>query len=101
MNKYKISQNFQFVGDDWWKWSLWIEGKDMDLDEIDSVVYTLHPTFPNPVRRITNRDSKFKLESEGWGIFKIFAKIFLKDKKEISLEHTLFLKYPDGKMNME
>ncbi len=101
MDKFKIAQNFQFVGDDWWKWAIWIEGQDKDLDEIDYVVYTLHPTFPHPVRRIKNRESKFKLEAEGWGIFKIFGKIFLKDNKEISLEHTLLLKYPDGTKNME
>jgi len=99
--KYKIAQDSKYVDDDWWNWSIWVEGNEKDLDEITCVVYTLHSTFKNPVRKVEDRESKFKLESDGWGVFTIYARIFLKDDKEISLEHELSLSYPDGTANME
>ena len=94
---YRIEQAFKYQDDNWWKWSIWIEGEDSDLDLIDYVVYTLHSTFPNPVRKMTNRDEKFKLSTEGWGVFRIYAKLGLKDEREIMLEHDLSLQYPDGR----
>ncbi len=98
---YKIDQGFKFEGDDWWTWWIWIEGSKADLDEIAFVTYTLHPTFKNPVRKIEDRKSKFKLETEGWGTFTIYAMVVLKNKKEIPLEHDLYLEYEDGSKNVE
>jgi transcription initiation factor IIF auxiliary subunit len=98
---YKISQDFKYQGDDWWNWWVWIEGIPSELDMVDYVIYTLHPTFPNPVRKINDRGSKFKLETEGWGTFTIYAKVVLKNKKEISLKHELYLEYQDGTKNIE
>jgi len=98
---YKIEQDFEYVGDDWWKWWIWIEGENNELDNIDHVVYTLHPTFPNPVRTVNDRNTKFKFKASGWGIFTFYAKLFLKNKTEITLSHDLYLEYPDGKANLE
>ena len=98
---YKISQGFKYEGDDWWRWWVWIEADETRLDEIDNVVYTLHPTFHEPVRKVTDRKSKFKLETDGWGTFTIYAKVVLTGKKEITLKHELHLEYPDGKVNNE
>jgi transcription initiation factor IIF auxiliary subunit len=99
--KYKIKQDFDYVGDDWWNWSVWIDGSKADLDAIDHVIYTLHSTFHNPVRKINDRNSRFKLETEGWGTFVIYGKVVLKNKIEIDLQHQLYLAYPDGTVNIE
>jgi transcription initiation factor IIF auxiliary subunit len=99
--RYLIAQEFKYEGDDWWSWWIWIEGDDKDLDRIRYVVYTLHPTFFNPVRKKRNRKTKFRLKTEGWGVFTIYARIFLRDKTEIPLEHYLHLEYPDGRENLE
>lgn len=98
---YKIEQGFQYEGDDWWGWWIWIEGEKSELDQIDHVIYTLHPTFRNPVRKIRDRKTKFKLETEGWGTFVIYAKLVLKSREEIDLKHQLHLTYPDGTENEE
>ena len=45
------------IGDGLWKWSAWVETDA--LEEIEEVVYTLDPSFFNPVRRIRDRDSRF------------------------------------------
>ncbi len=98
---YKIAQDFKYEGSDWWSWWIWIEGSKEDLDLVDHVIYTLHSTFRNPVRKINDRESKFKLETEGWGTFLIYAKVVLKNKREISLTHDLTLEYPSGMKNVE
>jgi len=99
--KYRIEQDFRYVEEDWWKWWIWIEGEESELDKIDFVVYTLHSTFPNPIRKVEDRSSKFKMKTEGWGVFTIYAKLHLKSKTEITLSHDLYLEYPDGESNLE
>ncbi len=96
----KIAQKFEYKGDEWWKWRLWIEGTETELDQIDRVVYNLHSTFPDPVRTVTDRSSKFMLKTGGWGVFRIYADVFLREHKTPTrLTHDLVLLYPDGKKN--
>jgi transcription initiation factor IIF auxiliary subunit len=92
----KISQSFKYEGDDWWRWWIWLEGSETELDTVRHVVYTLHKTFPDPVRKVSERRSQFRLESRGWGTFRIYAKVVGKDGNEQKLEHDLVLEYPDG-----
>lgn len=91
-----IEQSFHYEGDDWWKWSVWIEGPSSDLDSINSVTYILHPTFSKPMRVITDRAANFRLDSEGWGTFVIRADIAMKNSEKTTLSHELRLEYPDG-----
>jgi transcription initiation factor IIF auxiliary subunit len=95
-NDLKIEQWEQYDGDDWWHWAVWIEGEDETLDQIKFVEWTLHPTFPDPIRKTTNRSNKFRLETGGWGVFPIVARVELKDGKQTKLRHHLHLHYPDG-----
>lgn len=89
-----VAQNQKYEGEQWWKWSLWIEGSDEDLDRIKSVTYTLHPTFPEPIRTVTDRASKFQLRCSGWGIFKIPVEVRLKNGERIALAHDLQFAIP-------
>jgi patatin-like phospholipase/acyl hydrolase len=102
-----IEQGEEFLGDrldtadgiegiDWWRWWIFITGSPEELDNIEHVTYLLHPTFQNPVRKVTDRSSNFRLESVGWGGFRINAKVMLKDGAVIPLSHELMLHYPDG-----
>jgi transcription initiation factor IIF auxiliary subunit len=92
----KIEQDFKYQGDHWWKWSVWIEASDDDLDGVDHVVYILHPSFPNPIRTVKDRASKFRLEMAGWGVFDVHAKVVSKNGQATKLTHPLTLCYPDG-----
>jgi len=92
----RIAQDFEYKDSDWWTWWVWIEGPDNELDQCAQVTYVLHPTFPSPVRTVTDRASKFKLETAGWGVFKIYATVAKKEGTEVKLEHDLVLEYPDG-----
>jgi transcription initiation factor IIF auxiliary subunit len=90
----KIAQDSQCEGPDWWKWSVWLEGPDAELDEVSSVEWLLHPTFPSPVREITDRTSRFKLQSAGWGEFLVKARVHKKSNKVLLLAHSLHLEAP-------
>ena len=89
-----VAQNQKYEGENWWRWSLWIEGSDDDLDRIESVTYRLHSTFPEPIRVVTDRASKFQLRCSGWGIFLIPVEVRLKSGKTIQLVHQLQFTVP-------
>ena len=93
----QLKQDFQYIGEDYWKWSVWVDGPVAELDQIVRVIYTLHPTFPHPVRTISDRPSQFRLETAGWGTFTIYATAVHQDGRESALMHELELRYPDGR----
>jgi hypothetical protein len=90
----KIAQDYEYVGGNQWKWWVWLEGEEAELDQVASVEYHLHPTFPQPVREVKDRDSKFRLDASGWGVFRLKARVRLRDGSEIGLGHLLELEYP-------
>ena len=90
-----LEQSGEYDGEDYWRWSVWLEGPDDELDAVDHVVYTLHPTFPNPVRTESDRSTNFMLSTAGWGTFTLYARVVHRDGTEDHLEHKLELHYPD------
>jgi transcription initiation factor IIF auxiliary subunit len=90
----RIEQGFKYQGDDYWDWWIWIEGAQEELDQIDRVIYILHPTFPSPVREVKDRSTKFRMKTAGWGVFQIRATVRHKDGRETPLTHYLRLEYP-------
>jgi hypothetical protein len=52
------------------------------LDNIEKVVYHLHPTFPNPDREVTDRKRRFELKTRAWGEFNLSADVYLKGYEE-------------------
>jgi transcription initiation factor IIF auxiliary subunit len=66
-----------------------------ELSQIENVTYVLHPTFVNPVRTVANRASKFKLSSQGWGIYPIRINVLKRDGSMDTFVHELDLSYPD------
>lgn len=91
-----IEQSERYVGNDHWQWSVWLNGNPDELDSIDHVVYILHSTYINPVRRVADRATNFRLETSGWGAFTIHANIVHQDGHETALKRDLVLLYPDG-----
>jgi hypothetical protein len=90
----KIAQKAVYQKDNWWKWAVWIEASEQKLKQIEYVEYILHSSFAEPVRRITNRTSKFRLSSFGWGEFTIRAVVVTKNGEKTNLRHRLELSYP-------
>ena len=94
-DKFTIKQDYEYAGEDFWNWSIWIESTNSGLDKIDNVIYNLHYTFPNPVVTIKTRDDQFRLNAGGWGTFVIYAHINFEDDTILELEHELELEYPE------
>jgi tetratricopeptide (TPR) repeat protein len=62
----------------WYDWEIFLAPPEA-LDKVDRVTYTLHETFFNPVRTMTNRHEDFRLKRRGWGEFRVKAEIHFKD----------------------
>ena len=52
------------------------------LDNVEKVVYHLHPTFPNPDRETTDRKRRFELKTRAWGEFNLSADVYIKGYDE-------------------
>ena len=61
------------------------------LDQVSEVTYYLHPTFPNPIRVVHDRDTSFELRTIVWGEFNAAAKVRFKDDHQEKLERYLNL----------
>ena len=91
-----IQQSQEYLGNDRWRWSVWLNGPQEELDTIDHVLYVLHSTFHDPVRYVSDRTTNFRLDTAGWGAFTVHAKVMHRDGRETPLAHELVLLYPDG-----
>ena len=87
----RIKQDCALSANGWWNWSVWLDGPEDELDRIDHVVYTLHPTFIDPVQTVKNRRTNFKLKASGWGEFQIHLDIVGRDGKTSERTHSLRL----------
>jgi hypothetical protein len=88
----RVEQAATRRGQDSWDWSVWLEGSDEALDQVETAEYVLHPTFPNPVREMSNRANNFRLNARGWGEFMIHVNIHLKDGETVKYDHWLKLR---------
>jgi transcription initiation factor IIF auxiliary subunit len=73
----------------WWEWGIYIKGTPAEMKRIRCVEYTLHPSFPNPVRLVCSPDNGFLLTAKGWGTFKVPIKVKLKDGTVREMNHEL------------
>lgn len=94
--RIKMNNSSTSQGGGPWKWSVWIDGDGEQLDQIDRVEYVLHPTFPQPVRTVIDRNTNFRLESQGWGEFMVHAKAVTKRGETLRLNHWLKLSDQGG-----
>ena len=61
------------------------------LDDVTSVTYRLHPTFRDPVRRVSDRQSNFEIRTAGWGEFNMTAEVCFKGGKRLVVERYINL----------
>lgn len=94
--KLTIAQDQEYVGNDYWNWRAWIDGKPADLDKIEKVKWFLHPSFPKSVVVSRERSTGFRLETAGWGTFTLRAEAHCVDGSVQTLRQPLKLFYPEG-----
>eukprot|EP01035_Chromulina_nebulosa_P021501 gene21501-27844_t len=76
------------------RWTVYIRGQDIhdDLSSIVSkVVFSLHPSFDEPIREVRNQP--FEVTESGWGEFEVGIKVFFceKDEQPVDMIHMLKL----------
>lgn len=94
-----IQEQFKFdnyslqIGKEWFKWKILISNDEPDekLDKIIRIEYRLPESFPDPIRIVENRDSRFALDSTGGYEIPIFITIYLKDNNELFAKYHLDL----------
>lgn len=84
-----VEQTSNQVSERRWEWAIWLVGSDDELDEVEKVVYHLHPTFSQPVVEVSDRDTSFRFETSGWGTFVIKVQVIKKDGDEVMMRHRL------------
>ena len=90
----ELRNRWHYRGGDRWEWEAFLDdGGSGELSNVDYVEYVLHPTFSNPIRRITAREGGFVLETAGWGTFILKAFVHTKDRRKMKLTHQLELHY--------
>jgi pYEATS domain-containing protein involved in immunity/TIR domain-containing protein len=92
---YKILQDYEYTGNDYWNWHAWIDGTPDELAKVERVEWLLHPSFTPSVVESTNRASKFRLKTSGWGTFLLRAQVQGINGSIVTLRHQLELRYPD------
>jgi len=79
MRDLSVGNTYTYAGDGRYVWTVFLKETPAILSEIRCVEYTLHPTFPNPVRRVCKSERGFPLSASGWGEFTLFLKIEWQD----------------------
>jgi transcription initiation factor IIF auxiliary subunit len=80
-----------------WEWTAYVVAPPGELERVRCVVYTLHPTFPNPVQRICHTsDAKypFGLTAKGWGVFNLLTRIEFTDGSSKDVVHYVNFSNP-------
>jgi len=93
IDKIKFNNFARYTGlkgnDNWYEWVVYVDESTDILDKIETVEYTLHSTFPKPIRRTSDKNSNFMIESSGWGEFEIKTKVYLKNGSQINGSYYL------------
>jgi transcription initiation factor IIF auxiliary subunit len=91
-DKIIAANSAAYIGSGRWDWTVYIRAPADTIRSIRCVEYTLHPTFPNPVRQVCNSGEGpeyFPLRTNGWGTFQIPIKIQFRNGKTQTLNYQL------------
>src|SRR5918999_902824 len=90
------------MGERWFYWKIFIETEPPSLiNQIQAVEYHLHPTFRLKDILITNKNTGFRLDAQGWGEFVIKMDVILIDNRSTTISHYLSLNDSASKEKME
>ena len=78
----------------YYDWRLFVDEQPTVLNQIASVDYALHPSFPNPFRSAADRARQFELLESGWGSFAVLVTIHYTNGRQARLSYWLDLSKP-------
>lgn len=90
----RLRNRWKYKGGDRWHWEAFVDDDGSgELQQVDYVKYVLHPTFPDPMRRVDDPAHGFVLSASGWGTFTLKAFVHTKDGKKRKLTHEIELRH--------
>ena len=85
-----VKNTATYIGAGRWDWTIFVEADPDSLRHIECVEYVLHPTFPDPVRKVCNQQkTNFAYSTNGWGVFTVKVNIRYKDGHVDTRKHLL------------
>jgi transcription initiation factor IIF auxiliary subunit len=78
----------------WYEWKVFMDEPPETLKLVKAVEYRLHRSFPDPIRVVDDRDSRFALQTSGWGEFSMIIIVYLLDGTEVQTQYFVDLKKP-------
>ncbi len=83
-------------GRDRWDWEVRLvdDENPLNLELVEKVIYTLHPSYEQPTRVKTNIESGFALSERSTGVFEIKATAMMRAGCPIRLSLKLELYFP-------
>jgi transcription initiation factor IIF auxiliary subunit len=92
-SNYSMKAGNKYENDSW-EWCIFVDDDDSVIREIKQVEYTLHHTFPDPIRTVTDRRHRFALYSSGWGQFTAHIEIMFNDNSVTN--QSYIVRFADG-----
>lgn len=91
VHKAKRDARLDKNGHEYYRLRIWLDADEPQLlKKVASVTYTLHSTFKDPVRTVSDEQSNFELPTAAWGEFNLVAEIRFKDgSKPLTVERYL------------
>jgi len=90
----QVQNTYRYHGQGRYEWTVFLSESQSVLDQIACVEYTLHPTYPDPVRKVCDANGGFRLTSDGSGEFTVFVNIEWKNQRATRQEYRLDLHTP-------
>ena len=89
-----LFRTFQSGGREHYNIRLWLDGPADELDQIEKVTYTLHPSFRRQNRTSSKREGNFAISIWTWGMFNIRIQVELKNGEHEDLQYYLSYELP-------
>jgi transcription initiation factor IIF auxiliary subunit len=95
MSNYEFTSYSRSIGTregyDLFAWCVFLDGNLATIQSVREIEYTLHPSFPDPIRTIQDPDHCFALLSQGWGEFPMRIRLKLINGGIVSQSYNLYL----------
>jgi hypothetical protein len=77
------------IGENQWRWTIFVDADNDTLSQIECVDYILHPTFDPPVQASCTSENNFAFSATGWGTFEVGVRVRFRNGTEKQLTHML------------
>ena len=92
----KVVNTYEELQENWYSWTVSIQGTDQELSQIKYVTYLLHESFPSSEIVGTDAKNNFARTLAGWGEFLLRAEAVMKSGEiksaelwlDLGFEHT-------------